>query len=127
MKHVRGNDQREYWFEEGCWVTEWANHADDPAASIARIRVPVGGVTRWHALDAIAERYVVLEGRGCAEIGDRAIDVSTGNVVLIEPGEPQRITNTGDDDLLFLAVCTPRFRIEAYRDLESGTAAADTP
>jgi len=39
-------------------------------------------------------------------------------VLVIAPDEPQRITATGPDDLVFLAVCTPRFRQEAYRELE---------
>ena len=39
-------------------------------------------------------------------------------MVLIPPGTRQRITNTGDADLIFLAVCTPRFTRVAYEDLE---------
>jgi oxalate decarboxylase/phosphoglucose isomerase-like protein (cupin superfamily) len=39
-------------------------------------------------------------------------------VVLIPPGAAQRISNTGDDDLVFLAICTPRFVREAYRDVD---------
>jgi len=119
MQWHRGGDQREYWFEEGCWITEWANRADDESMSIARARVPVRGVTRRHALDGLTERYVLLDGAGRAEIGNRSIDVTVGDVVVIEPGEAQRITNTGDVDLVFLAICTPRFRPEAYRDLEA--------
>ena len=30
----------------------------------------------------------------------------------------QRIANTGDEDLIFLALCTPRFRENAYEDIE---------
>ncbi len=46
-------------------------------------------------------------------------DVGEGDVVIIPPETRQRITNTGEDDLLFLAVCSPRFRAEAYLDLEA--------
>jgi mannose-6-phosphate isomerase-like protein (cupin superfamily) len=28
----------------------------------------------------------------------------------------QRVTNTGEEDLVFLAICTPRFRPENYRE-----------
>lgn len=31
---------------------------------------------------------------------------------------PQRIANLGDGDLVFLALCTPRFVSEAYQDAE---------
>ena len=72
----------------------------------------------WHRLADTAERYVILEGRGRAEIGDlppRA--VAPGDIVLIPPGCRQRIANTGNGDLVFLAICTPRFRPEAYANL----------
>ena len=46
-------------------------------------------------------------------------EVSPGDVVLIPPDCRQRITNAGEQDLVFLCVCTPRFIPEAYEDLES--------
>jgi len=42
--------------------------------------------------------------------------VGANDVVLIPPGTRQRITNMGDGDLVFLALCTPRFRVEAYHE-----------
>ena len=44
-------------------------------------------------------------------------DVGRGDVVRIPPSCPQRIRNTGREDLVFLAVCTPRFLNPAYEDL----------
>jgi mannose-6-phosphate isomerase-like protein (cupin superfamily) len=108
----------EYWFEEGCFITELSNTPDDPAVSIARARVPRGGTTRWHQVEATAERYVILEGKGRVEVGDEPPrEVGAGDVVLIPPSCRQRIANIGDTDLIFLAICTPRFVREAYREL----------
>ena len=77
-----------------------------------------GATTRLHRLAGTAERYVILEGRGRAEIGGLPPrDVGPGDVVLIPPGCPQRIANLGETDLVFLAICTPRFRPEAYANL----------
>ena len=105
----------ESWFEEGCYITELLNDPADPAMSIARARVPVGGTTRWHRLAGITERYVILEGRGRVEVGETAPQVVLpGDVVVIPPGMRQRIANTGDTDLVFLALCSPRFMREAY-------------
>jgi len=117
MQVIPGSEQDEYWFREGCFITEWSNSDADPDVSIARARVQPGRTTRWHRLDEITERYVILDGRGRAEVGDRARDVLPGDVVVIAPGLAQRITNTGDADLIFLAICTPRFRPENYLDI----------
>jgi oxalate decarboxylase/phosphoglucose isomerase-like protein (cupin superfamily) len=53
------------------------------------------------------------------EVGDLApAEVEPGDVVLIPPMCRQRIANTGDADLVFLAICSPRFVPEAYASLE---------
>lgn len=117
MPHVAGSRKTESWFREGCHITEWSNSEADPGLSVARARVEPGQTTRWHRLDAITERYVILEGHGRAEVGSRASDVQTGDVIIIAPGQPQRIANTGDTDLVFLAICTPRFRPDNYSEI----------
>ena len=104
---------------ERCRILELSNIPDDPDLSIARARVEPGVTTRLHRLAGIAERYVLLAGRGRAEIGDLPPqDVGPGDVVLIPPGCPQRIANLGSTELVFLALCTPRFRPEAYEDID---------
>ena len=110
----------EYYFAEGCFITELSNSADDPGVSIARARVAPGTTTRWHRLRGISERYVIIDGAGLVEIdGLPAKEVSAGDVVLIPPEVRQRITNTGPGDLIFLAICTPRFRKQMYEDMDS--------
>jgi mannose-6-phosphate isomerase-like protein (cupin superfamily) len=67
-----------------------------------------------------AERYVILEGTGRVEIGNLAPqEVTAGDVLLIPPSCRQRIANVGSADLVFLAICSPRFRSEAYEDFDS--------
>ena len=113
----------EYFLAEGCHITELSNSADDPAVSVARARVEPEGVTRWHYLQDTAERYVLLEGRGLVEVeGMREQQVGPGDVVLIPPGAKQRISNTGEGDLVFLAICSPRFCDAAYVDAEDEQA-----
>ena len=110
---------REYFFREGCWITELWNSSRDEALSIARARVEPGIVTRWHRLQGITERYLIVSGSGRVEVAKRKPRrVRAGDVVHIPPGARQRIANTGREDLVFLAICTPRFRPTAYRDLE---------
>jgi mannose-6-phosphate isomerase-like protein (cupin superfamily) len=113
------NPAAEYYTEERCFISELSNTPDDPAVSIAEARVLVDEVTRWHKLEGITERYVILEGQGRVELGDLPPqDVGPGAVVVIPPGCPQRIRNTGAADLVFLAICSPRFQQHCYIDID---------
>ena len=110
---------KEVYIEEGCFIVELSNTPDDPAVSIARARVPQGVTTRWHRVKDTAERYVILEGKGRAEVGDSPPrEVGPGDVVRIPPSCRQRIANIGLEDLVFLAICTPRFVQQAYEGIE---------
>ncbi|MDJ0656588.1 MAG: cupin domain-containing protein [Xanthomonadales bacterium] len=106
--------EAEYFFAEGCYILETFNSPADPDASIVRARVAPGVTTRWHRLRDTAERYVILSGTGEAGVGDETVLVGPGDVVLIPPMVDQRVRNTGDQDLVFLAVCTPRFNPDNY-------------
>lgn len=112
---ISANPHNEYYFHEGCHILELSNSPADSEISIARARVEAGQTTQWHWLLHTTERYVILEGSGVVEIG--ALEpqaVQAGHVVLIPPHCRQRIRNTGDTDLIFLAICSPRFRAENY-------------
>lgn len=112
-------DAEEFFTAEGCYITELSNSDDDPTLSIARARVEPGITTRWHRLAGIAERYYILSGRGYVEIGGLPPqDVESGDTVLIPPMCRQRISNIGAEDLVFLAICSPRFVIDAYEDID---------
>ena len=111
----------EYFFVEGCFITEHWNSPHDAEVSIARARVEPGVTTRWHRLRGVTERYLILEGQGRVEVGDLpSEEVGPGAGVLIPPGVRQRITNASDADLIFLAICTPRFTLAGYEDMELG-------
>lgn len=111
----KANMPAEYFFEENCYITELLNSSSDPLVSVARARVLPGVTTRWHSVKGTIERYLILEGKGSVEIGEAPPrEVYPGDSVTIPPGIRQRITNTGQDDLIFLAVCTPRFISERY-------------
>ena len=45
-------------------------------------------------------------------------EVKPGDIVLIPPMCRQRITNVGEEELVFLAICTPRFSNDVYEDIE---------
>lgn len=121
IKHQ--NLHNEFHTDERCFITEISNSDDDPVLSIARARVTPGTTTAWHLLEGIWERYVIINGHGVVEVGDLPPQrVTAGDVVIIPAGCRQRITNNGTEDLIFLALCTPRFTLAAYRDLETDIA-----
>lgn len=110
--------ETEFYIEERCYIVEYSNSDNDPDLSIAQARVEPGVTTHWHRLRGTTERYVILSGTGRVEVGDLPPrDVAHGDTVIIPPMVRQRITNTGDEDLIFLALCTPRFSDEVYEDL----------
>jgi mannose-6-phosphate isomerase-like protein (cupin superfamily) len=112
------NSEKEYYIDEGCYITELSNSEDDPGLSIARARVVPGETTQLHQLQGVIERYVILEGEGIVEIGDKPPQkVTQCDVVIIPSNCPQKISNTGSTDLLFLAICSPRFKPDNYLTL----------
>jgi len=109
----------EYYMDERCYIIEVLNSEADPALSIARARVLPGVTTRWHCVHNTVERYVIQTGQGAMEVGEMPPqEVGAGDVVVIPSGVRQRITNTGTEDLIFLAICTPRFTFAAYEDID---------
>ena len=116
---IKQNPVSEIYTSERCYITELSNTSDDPEVSVARARVEPGVTTRRHRLKGTVERYVIISGTGLAEIGeDPPREVTAGDVVLIPPMRPQRITNIGPGDLIFLAICSPRFTQDAYEDVD---------
>ncbi len=119
-KILKYEPEKEYFFREGCFINELSNTDDDPELSIARVRVRVGECTAWHRLEGRVERYVILRGIGWVEIGDmKPARVSEGDLVVIPAGCRQRIRNIGENELIFLALCTPRFLETSYREMGS--------
>ena len=108
----------EVWTRERCFITELQNDAALPDVSVARARVEPGVTTERHAL-SVLEWYVIESGQGRLYVGDRPpLAVGPGDAVEIPAGCEQRITNTGDTDLLFLCVCVPRFEPASYQSRE---------
>ncbi|MFD2111769.1 cupin domain-containing protein [Thiorhodococcus fuscus] len=109
----------EFYIAEGCYILESWNRDEDPDVSIARARVVPGVTTRLHRLEGIVERYLMLSGRGRVEVeGLEPRLVGPGDLVVIPAGAGQRIANLGETDLVFYAICTPRFVQRAYQDID---------
>ncbi len=116
---IQGVRQNETFIEEQCFISEILNDERDADLSIAKARVEPGITTHWHLLINTVERYYLLQGLGFVELGNLVKkQVQPGDLVIIPANCPQRITNLGSDQLIFLAICTPRFQIKNYQNLE---------
>ncbi len=116
---LKQNRATEFDTPERCFIIETANDLDDEAVSIARARVEPGVTTAWHQLNGVVERYIIVSGTGCVEVGNlEPTAVSAGDVVRIPADTRQRITNEGNEALIFYAVCSPRFLPDCYIALE---------
>lgn len=105
--------------EERCHIRELLNSDADPKVSIAQARIEQGVTTAWHAVLNTEERLIVRAGSGEVEIGGaKAESIAEGDTVMIPAGVKQRVRNTGNADLIFDCVCTPRFEWRNYQSLE---------
>jgi len=113
------DEHSEFSTEERCHIIELLNLTTDRSQSVARARVEPGVTTAWHRLKNTSECYYILSGTGRAEIGETLEQEMTAHsLIKIPPNTPQRITNTGEEDLIFLCFCVPAFSAEMYESLE---------
>jgi len=109
---------KEFYTEEGCHIVEILNDPSSPHISLARARVEVGKKPRLHALTSTTEVYHIIQGQGRVYIDGQEREVMPGDTVVIQPDIDQSIINTGQDDLIFLCLCHPRFDSSNYTDTE---------
>ena len=117
--HYSTPESEEYFLDEGCYILELNNTPDHSDLSIARARLEVGCETELHSLKDTAERYVIQQGEGIANIDGVEYSVKVNDVLNIAPDVAQKIGNTGTIDLIFLVICTPRFEPSCYQKLRS--------
>lgn len=114
-KIFRTNPDKEIYTKEKCHILEILNTSDFQDYSLAQARVEAGVTTEWHWLKNTDELYFILSGEGLMEIGeDFKKEVKKGDAIFIPKMEKQRIQNTGNMDLIFLCICTPRWESDNY-------------
>lgn len=119
QKIVKAKSLSEYLTPERCFIAE--NYSSS-AVSIARARVEAGVTTVAHHLRGVEEIYVITSGKGKVSVGNlQPAEVEAGDVVVIPAGTSQKITNTGNTDLIFYCICTPKFTENCYCNEETET------
>ncbi len=77
--------------------------------SLAEATIRTGQETALHRHRVSEEIYHVTAGQGLMTLGTETFTVSGGDTLLIPPGMPHRIRNTGRDPLRILCSCAPPY------------------
>jgi len=77
--------------------------------SLAHSTIKSGQTTKNHKLK-VSEIYYIIQGRGMMYVEDESREVKKGQVVYIPPNHSQKITNTGEEDLIFLCIVDPAWK-----------------
>jgi mannose-6-phosphate isomerase-like protein (cupin superfamily) len=103
---------------DGSSIRELAGPAWTPARhqSLAEATLEPGGQTAEHYHPQAEELYYFVSGRGQMSLGqeDPPQPVQPGDCVVIPPGTPHKLWNTGDGPLVLLCCCAP-----AYSDADT--------
>ena len=119
-RHIfKTNKAAEFPTGERCHIIEILSQSANKPFSIARARVEPGVTTQLHALEGIDEAYYILSGKAQVEIDGLSQGIlNEGDIVSIPKNLSQRVTNIGENDLIFLCICSPPFEESKYRNLE---------
>jgi mannose-6-phosphate isomerase-like protein (cupin superfamily) len=80
--------------------------------SLAEATVRPGGATAEHYHRTTEEIYLFTAGTGRMRLGDEERDVGPGDAVVIPPGVPHKVWNTGERSLRLLCACAPPYADE---------------
>jgi mannose-6-phosphate isomerase-like protein (cupin superfamily) len=83
--------------------------------SLAEAVVAPGGKTARHRHQRSEEIYHVTRGQGMMTLGEACFAITVGDSILIAPGTPHCVENTGDEPLHILCCCAPAY---AHADTE---------
>jgi mannose-6-phosphate isomerase-like protein (cupin superfamily) len=113
--HVGRLDQaRPFTTLDGSQIREVAGRVSLPSSnqSLAEATVPVGGQTQAHLHRISEELYLFTQGMGRIQVGDQEREVAVGDCVLLPPGTPHKLWNTGGEPLRLLCCCAPPYSHE---------------
>jgi len=77
--------------------------------SLAEATVPPGGETAEHLHRRTEELYCFTAGSGRMRLADQEAEVKAGDCVVIPPGTPHKLWNTGSEPLVLLCCCSPPY------------------
>ncbi len=107
-------DLRTFTTLDGSQIRELAGPAWTTARnqSLAEATLEPGGETAEHTHLRSEELYHFVAGHGRMRLGDREDEIRPGDCVVIPPGTPHKLWNTGSEPLVLLCCCSPPYSDE---------------
>jgi mannose-6-phosphate isomerase-like protein (cupin superfamily) len=114
LQTARLEDRTPFITADGSAIRELAGVPTGNAAnqSLAEATVPPGKTTIEHFHRTSEEIYLFTRGMGRMRLGDDEADVRAGDAVVIPPGTPHKLANTGPEPLVLLCCCAPAYSDE---------------
>ena len=96
---------------DGSAIREVAHPSWTPARhqSLAEATLEPGGDTAEHYHPRAEEIYSFVAGAGRMRLGEAEGDIVVGDCVVIPPGTPHKLWNTGGERLVLLCCCAPAY------------------
>ncbi|HEX8750488.1 MAG TPA: cupin domain-containing protein [Nitrospira sp.] len=120
MFKVRPSDRPEFLAGDHTRLREVLHPAKHPLKlgySLAHGTLAPGQRSKWHVLDS-SEVYYFIAGNGRFMVDDQETSIEAGMTLYVPPGGKQSLENTGNEDIEFLCVVDPAWKIEDERILE---------
>lgn len=80
----------------------------------------------FHSHKQNEETYLILSGSGKFQVDDQCFDISEGSVVRVAPAGVRGMTNTSDQQMIYLVVQSKEGSLEQY-SMEDGILLEATP
>ncbi|HEA25806.1 MAG TPA: cupin domain-containing protein [Ectothiorhodospiraceae bacterium] len=108
---TRYNDITAFTTKDGSTIRELMHPNEHKVSkqSLAEAIVPVGTATRLHHHHKSEELYHITAGNGVMQLGEEQFTVAVGDTILIPPGTPHAIENSGHEALSILCCCAPPY------------------
>jgi mannose-6-phosphate isomerase-like protein (cupin superfamily) len=96
---------------DGSAIRELAGPAWTPARhqSLAEATLGSGGETAEHYHPRSEELYYFVTGDGRMRLAEEETEIGAGDCVVIPPGTPHKLWNTGPGPLVLLCCCAPAY------------------
>jgi mannose-6-phosphate isomerase-like protein (cupin superfamily) len=111
VQKVNLTDGESFITADGSAIRELAHPAWTVAEnqSLAEASLEPGGETAEHYHPRSEELYYFVAGEGRMRLGDDEAPVAAGDCVVIAPGIPHKLWNTGTARLVLLCCCAPAY------------------